>query len=109
MDAAYVEQQGGAYRVKGTRVSLDSVVYAFQRGDSLESIVSSFPSLTLEQVYGAITYYLAHKQEIDEYLREGEAEYEQQRAERCEELRRMKPELYKRLEAALKERDALRP
>ncbi len=109
MSIEYVEQQGGAYRVKGTRVSLDSVVYAFRRGASPESIVSSFPSLTLEQVYGAITYYLAHEQEIDEYLREGEAGYQRQRAERREELRRTKPELYRRLEAARSEREALRP
>jgi len=109
MSTEYINQQDGAYRVKGTRVSLDSVVYAFQRGASPESIVSSFPSLTLEQVYGAITYYLAHEQEIDEYLRKGEAEYEQRRAEWREELRRTKPELYRRLEAARSEREALRP
>ena len=32
--------------------------------------------LTLEQVYGAITYYLAHRPEIDAHLRQDEAEYE---------------------------------
>lgn len=108
MSTEYVEECGGAYRVKGTRVSLDSVVYAFQRGASPESIVSSFPSLTLEQVYGAITYYLAHEHEIDEYLREGEAGYEQRRAEWREKMRRTKPELYRRLDAARSEREALR-
>ena len=39
----------------GTRVSLDSVVYAFLGGHTAESIAQSFPVLTLEQVYGAIT------------------------------------------------------
>ncbi len=106
----YIEQRDGGYCVRGTRVSLDSVVYRFLEGLSPESIQADcFPVLTLEQVYGAITYYLAHEQEIDEYLREGEAGYQRQRAERREELRRTKPELYRRLEAARSEREALRP
>jgi len=48
---SYVECRNDAYWVEGTRVSLDSIVYAFQRGLSPESIVQSFPLLTLEQVY----------------------------------------------------------
>ena len=58
MTTDYVTQVDGAYRITGTRVSLDSVVYAFLNGSAPESIVESFPALTLEQVYGAITYYL---------------------------------------------------
>jgi len=75
MSKDYVTQVNGAYRVNGTRVSLDSVVYAFLNGQSPESIVDSFPTLTLEQVYGAITYYLAHQAEVDEYLRQGETDF----------------------------------
>jgi uncharacterized protein (DUF433 family) len=71
MSKDYVTQFNGAYRITGTRVSLDSVVYAFLNGVSPESIVDSFPVLTLEQVYGAITYYLAHQGEVDAYLRQG--------------------------------------
>jgi uncharacterized protein (DUF433 family) len=52
----YVEQRNGGYYVAGTRVSLDSVVIGFLNGDSPEGIVHSFSSLTLQQVYGAITY-----------------------------------------------------
>ncbi len=33
----YVSQQEGAYRVAGTRVSLDSIVYAFQEGQTPET------------------------------------------------------------------------
>ncbi len=76
----YVTQRDGAYRVAGTRVSLDSVVYAFLNGQTAESIAQSFPALNLEQVYGAITFYLAHRAEIDAYLREGRAEFERLRA-----------------------------
>ena len=80
MSKEYVEKvEGGAYRVAGTRVSLDSVVYAFWNGESPETIAQSFPALTLEQVYGAIAFYLNNQAEIDEYMREGEAEYEAKR------------------------------
>ena len=54
MTTPYVTHIDGTYRITGTRVSLDSVVYAFLNGLSPEGIVDSFPVLTLEQVYGAI-------------------------------------------------------
>ena len=77
----YVSQRDGGYWVSDTRVSLDSIVYAFLNGQTAESIAQSFPLLALEQVYGAITYYLAHKPEVDEYLRRQEIEYNRLRAE----------------------------
>ena len=68
MSTTYVEQRDGGYVVADTRVSLDSVVYQFLAGQSAESIAQAFPVLTLEQVYGAITFYLAHREDIDRYL-----------------------------------------
>jgi uncharacterized protein (DUF433 family) len=84
----YVSQQEGAYRVGGTRVSLDSIVYAFLEGQTPETIIQWFPVLSLEQVYGAITYYLAHRSEIDAYLREGELEAERLREKPAGQIRR---------------------
>ncbi|BCL36785.1 DUF433 domain-containing protein [Nostoc sp. MS1] len=49
----YIEQRNQGYWIKGSRISLDSVVYAFLNGDSPESIVQNFPLLSLEKVYGA--------------------------------------------------------
>ena len=68
MSDAYVEQRDDAYMVVGTRVSLDSIVCAFVEGQSAEAIAQAFPVLSLEQVYGAITDYLAHRDDIDRYL-----------------------------------------
>ena len=68
MSDVYIEQRDGVYVVAGTRVSLDSIVYAFMSGQSAEAIAQAFPVLNLEQVYGAITYYLGHRDEIDRYL-----------------------------------------
>jgi len=96
----YVDQHDGGYWVAGTRVSLDSVVYAFLDGLSPESIMDSFETLTLEQVYGAITYYLAHRTEIDTYLRQSEAEFD----EFCRQARESHPLLYQKLEEARQQR-----
>ena len=76
MNHVYVEQHDGGYWVEGTRVSLDSIVYRFLEGLSPESITDCSPGLTLEQVYGAITYYLGHRAEIDAYLEAADDEYE---------------------------------
>ena len=77
MEKQYVEKRDGAYWIAGTRVSLDSIVFAFLDGLSPETIVAEcFPVLTLEQVYGAVTYYLAHRSEIDAYLQTADAEFE---------------------------------
>lgn len=68
MKTTYIEKRDDAYWIAQSRVSLDSIVYAFLNGQSAESIAQSFPVLTLERVYGAITYYLANRSEIDAYL-----------------------------------------
>lgn len=73
---SYVEYRSEGYWVTSTRISLDSIVYAFQTGQSPEAIVQSFPLLTLEQVYGAIAFYLANQAEIDAYLAAEEAEFD---------------------------------
>lgn len=76
---AYVRQdEHGVYRVGTTHVMLDSVVAAFQEGHSPEAVQIQYPSLTLEQVYGAITYYLGHQHEVEEYLRRQDAVWSQQ-------------------------------
>ena len=92
----YVQQRDGAYYFPESRVSLESVVYEFLRGESPEAIVQAFPSLSLEQVYGGITFYLAHRAEIDACLKEGEARFE----ELARASRDASPLLYAQLEAA---------
>ena len=53
------------------------MVLAFLQGLSAETIVGEcFPVLTLEQVYGSIAYHLAHRAEIDSYLKQADAEFE---------------------------------
>jgi uncharacterized protein (DUF433 family) len=58
----------GAYRVAGSRVTLDVIVRAFNRGATAEEIVQDFPSLQLSDVYQVIGYYLKHGSELAQYF-----------------------------------------
>jgi uncharacterized protein (DUF433 family) len=60
MSKVYITKVEDTYRVAGTRISLDSLVYLYREGISPEGMVESYPALTLEQVHGALAYYLAH-------------------------------------------------
>jgi uncharacterized protein (DUF433 family) len=93
---SYIEYRNDAYWIEGTRISLDSLVYAFRKGLSPESIVQSFPLLTLEQVYGAITFYLANRAEIDACLTSEEAAF----VAMPQPLQTIDPVLYNKLMAA---------
>ena len=62
----------GTIRIKGSRVSLDSIVHHFKLGATAEQIVYSFPSLHLGDVYSSIAYYLTHRPKVEAYLEEQE-------------------------------------
>src|SRR5713226_6975370 len=96
MAQEYIERRDAGYYFIGSRVSLDSVVYQFLQGESPGAIVQAFPSLSLEQVYGGITFYLAHRAEVDEYLEKAEARFK----ELATASRNANPLLYAKLEAA---------
>jgi uncharacterized protein (DUF433 family) len=68
MTKEYIEERDGNYYLAGTRISLDSIVHAFHRGESPETICQNFELLRLEEVYGAIAYYLANQTDLDAYL-----------------------------------------
>ena len=92
-----IEKRSEGCWIKGSRISLDSIVCEFLRGRSPESITDSFPALTLEQVYGAITFYLGHRPEIDRYIEKEAQEFVSlQRHSRDEH-----PLLYRKLDQAL--------
>ena len=66
--------QSAVLRVGDTRVSLDSVIYAFQDGATPEEIVQQFTTLGLANVYSVIGYYLQNRAEVEEYLKRRTAE-----------------------------------
>ena len=69
----------GVIRVGDTRVMIDSVVYGYLQGFSAETIQNSFPSLSLEEVYGAIAAYLLNKAEVETYLKRQDEVWERER------------------------------
>jgi uncharacterized protein (DUF433 family) len=74
VDQDFVEGRDESFYVAGSRVPLASIVREFQIGQSPEAIRSAFPTLTLQQVYGAITFYLGHQVEVDQDLATRERE-----------------------------------
>lgn len=72
---AYKTAEGG-WRIADSRVSLDSVVYAYWEGKSPEAIAEEFPTLSVEQVYGAVAFYLRNKQMIDDHLSQQNAQWQ---------------------------------
>jgi uncharacterized protein (DUF433 family) len=56
-------------RVKGTRIGIETILYEYiHRSQSAEVIAARYPSLTLEQVYATITYYLRYRPAVHAYL-----------------------------------------
>ena len=54
----------GVVRVAGTRVTLDTLVAAFDAGATAEEIAQQYPSVALADVYSVITYYLRHQSDV---------------------------------------------
>jgi uncharacterized protein (DUF433 family) len=75
------ESEGGVVRVGQTRVTLDSVIWAFRNGATAEEIAQRYPSLELADVYSVITYYLHQTDEVDTYLAQQQAEAASVRAQ----------------------------
>ena len=75
-------------RVKGSRVTLDTIVAAFAEGATAEEIAQQYPTLDLAVVYGVSSYYLQHADEVDAYLSERQ---EKAAAIRRENERRFEP------------------
>ncbi len=66
----------GVIRVGNTRVTLDTVVAAHRDGATADEIGRQYPSLELADVYAVIGYYLRHRQEVETYLMERQAQCE---------------------------------
>jgi uncharacterized protein (DUF433 family) len=60
----------GVLRIAGTRVTLDTVVAAFEAGATAEEIVQPYPSIALPDAYSVIGYYLRHHRDVRAYLLE---------------------------------------
>ena len=61
-------------RIKGHRIAIERVLELFNQGTPPDQIQREhYPTLTPEEVYATITYYLHNKGQVDDYLQKGEA------------------------------------
>ena len=60
----------GVIRIGETRVTLDTLVGAYTDGATAEAIAQQYPTLSLADVYAALSYYLRHRGDVDVYLQQ---------------------------------------
>lgn len=97
-----------AIRLKGTRIGIERILRDYELGATPDEIVIRYPSLSLQQVYAAITYYLANREVVDAYLervrQQQEAAWEEQQRHPSEFVRSLRERLNRQREMFLKER-----
>ena len=92
-------------RLKGTRIGIETILFDYLfRARTPEEIANIYPSLTLEQVYATILYYLHNKEAVDAYIIDWLEWAERMR----EEQRRNPPPVAAKLRQLRAERDAMR-
>ena len=95
-------------RIKGTRVGIETVLDDYLSGASPEEIAARYRTLTLEQVYATITYYLHNQQEIDEYLERwrayADAAWQEQQRNPPEFVRELRERIRRKREVLVAER-----
>ena len=88
---------GHAIRIAHTRIGIETIVRDYLEGASPEEIVLRYPTLSLEQVYATITYYLSHQSQVDDYLErvreEQEAAWQEQQRNPSEFVRLLRERL----------------
>jgi len=60
----------GTIRIGQSRIKIERIIKAFVNGSSAEQFAHDYPTVTVEDAYGAIFYYLRHKATLDEHVAE---------------------------------------
>jgi uncharacterized protein (DUF433 family) len=66
----HIERREAGFYIVGSRVPIDRIVWEYRNGEDPETIQSHYPTLSLDQVNGAITFYLTHEDEVDQVMEE---------------------------------------
>lgn len=62
--------RGGEPVIKGTSISVRTIIERTRLGDTPEKIIDDYPILSISQVHDALSYYYEHPQEIEQYIAE---------------------------------------
>lgn len=94
-------------RVHGTRVGIEQIIDGFLDGSIPEAIAVEFPTVTLEQIYGVIAYYLRNRTEADAYMARLSQWSQEMRKQQLEQLARGEaPDVVRRLRMIADKRNA---
>lgn len=67
---------GGEPIIAGTRTSVRAIVGLWRLGTMPEEIPNHLPHLTLAQIFDALSFYLDHQEEINEYIEKNQVPHE---------------------------------
>ncbi len=70
---------GGRIRIDGTRITVHRIATLYKQGQTAEDIARTYPHLSLGQIYTALAYYHANREEIESELAALDAEYDELR------------------------------
>ena len=70
MTRDFIERRKTGFYIVGSRVPIDRIVWEYRNGEDSEGIQSHYPTLSLDQVNGAVAFYLSHKDEVEQVLEE---------------------------------------
>ncbi len=68
---------GGRIRIDGTRITVHRIVTLYRQGQTAEEIAQTYPHLALSQIYVALAYFHANRDEIEAELATDDAEYDE--------------------------------
>jgi uncharacterized protein (DUF433 family) len=66
---------GGRMRIDGTRITVHRIAVLYKQGQNAEEIAQTYPHLSLSQVYAALAFYHANRDEVEAELSADDAEY----------------------------------
>ena len=61
-------------RIKGRRIGIEHIIYAYNEGYSPEEIANRFAGLDLKVIYTLIAWYLHHRAEVDAFIAQLDAQ-----------------------------------
>ena len=66
---------GGRTRINGTRITVHQIAALYQQRVTAEEIADQYPHINLAQVYAALAYYHANRNEVDRELEAETADF----------------------------------
>ncbi len=68
---------GGRVRIDGSRITIQRVATLYRQGMTAEDIAGMYPHLMLGQVYAALAYFHANRDQIEAELAASDSEYDE--------------------------------